>query len=160
MTNTRCCYCFGILASSLALAALISAGCGGTKKGQLPTAQVAGQVTHRGQPLPRGTIKFIPVQSGKGVRVAYGALDAQGGYRLSTYGQGDGAILGDFRVVVESREELPPDAGVAKQMTKGGLAPARLPQSLIPERYAKPETSDLTARVEAGSNTINFELKD
>ena len=81
----------------------------------------------------------------------------QGRYRLSTYGQGDGAILGDHRVMVESREELPLEE--ARRASMLGRA-AQQPKSLIPVRYADPGTSGLTARVGPGSNTINFELKD
>ena len=148
--------CFGGMMIAL-LPACCLTGCGGAKKGQLPAAQVTGQVTYRGAPLAHGEIKFIPVQAaGKGVRVAYGNLDEQGRYRLSTYGQGDGAILGDFCVVVESREELPPD--VAKGAMALGKA-AQRPKSLIPPRYAHPDTSGLTAHVASKNNAINFELK-
>ena len=49
--------------------------------------------------------------------MAYGTLDEQGRYRLSTYGQGDGAVLGDYRVVVESREATA-DGAWPKRMTE------------------------------------------
>jgi hypothetical protein len=130
-------------------------GCGGSKQGQLPTAQVAGQVTYRGAPLARGEIKFIPVQTGGGARVAYGTLDGQGRYRLGTYGQADGAILGDYQVTVESRDEISADA--AQHATKYDLVRAKL---LIPQRYADPGRSGLTAHVTAESNTVDFDLKD
>jgi hypothetical protein len=135
------------------------AGCGGPKQGQMPTAQVTGQITYRGAPLGRGEVKFIPVQtSDKAVRVAYGTLDEQGRYRLGTYGQGDGAILGDYQVTLEARDEMP--GGVGKRKTAHGFVPAQQPKSLIPERYADPAKSALTAHVAAGSNTLNFDLKD
>ena len=131
-------------------------GCGGPKQGQLPTAQVTGQVTYRSSPLVRGEIKFIPVNaSGTGVRVAYGTLDGQGRYRLGTYSQGDGAILGDYQVTAESRKEISPDA--TQHATKYDLLRAK---SLIPDRYADPGKSGLTAHVAAGGNTINFDLKE
>jgi hypothetical protein len=143
---------------ALLLACCCLAGCGGSRKGQLPTAQVTGQVTRRGTPLARGQIKFIPMESsGQGARVAYGTLDEQGRYRLSTYSDGDGAILGDYRVAVESRDELPDD--VVKQMIERGERPPR-PKSLIPERYADPVHSGLTAHVGPGSNTLNLDLKE
>jgi hypothetical protein len=130
-------------------------GCGGTKQGQLPTAQVTGQVNYRGKPLARGEIKFLPVQTGGGARVAYGTLDGQGRYRLGTYGQEDGAILGDYQVTVESRAEA--SAGAAKQATKFDFMQAK---SLVPDRYGDPGKSGLTAHVVAGSNMFNFDLKD
>ena len=142
--------------SLMALALLpLLVGCGGPKPGQLPTAQVTGQVTYRGAPLGRGEIKFIPVQAAGGARVAYGTLDEQGRYRLGTYSQGDGAILGDYQVAVESRAEISADA--ARHATKYDLLQAK---PLIPDRYADPGKSGLTAHVAAGSNTINFDLKE
>ena len=139
---------------ALLLACCCLAGCGSAKKGQLSTAQVTGQVTYRGAPLARGTIKFIPVQaSGKETRVAHGVLDEQGRYCLGTYVPDDGALLGDYQVVVESRAE-PPDVAHATKLD------LMRPKSLIPARYANPGTSRLTAHVEAGGNTVNFDLKD
>jgi hypothetical protein len=130
-------------------------GCGGPKDGQLPTAQVSGQVSYRGSPLGQGEVKFIPVQAGVGARVAYGTLNEQGSYRLGTYGQDDGAVLGDYQVVVESRAEIPAD--VAQHATKHDLARAK---PMIPERYADPSKSGLTAHVAEGGNTFDFDLKD
>jgi hypothetical protein len=142
----------------LSAACCCLAGCGDAKKGQLPTAQVAGQVSYRGKPLSRGEIKFLPVQAaGKEARVAQGILDEQGRYRLGTYAQDDGAVLGDYQVVVESREDA--DVDVARRMTSRGLASVQ-PKSLIPVRYFDSRTSGLTAHVVSGKNTFNFDLKD
>jgi hypothetical protein len=138
----------------LAAACCCLAGCGGAKKGQLPTAQVTGQVTYRGAPLSRGTIKFIPVRaSGKETRVAHGVLDEQGRYCLGTTAPDDGALPGDYEVAVESRVE-PPDVAHATKLD------LMRPKSLIPARYADPRSSRLTAHVVSGGNTVNFELKD
>jgi hypothetical protein len=137
------------------------AGCGGTRAGQLPTVKVAGLVTYRGVPLKSGRIRFVPLPiAGKQVRVAYGTVDAYGQYYMSTYAQGDGVVEGDYRVVVESREEPPPDDDVVKHRTKGGGVTVQQPKSLIPERYANPEASGLTAHVGPGRNAIDFDLKD
>ena len=142
----------------LGAACIWLAGCSSAKQGQLTTAEVTGQVTYRSAPLGSGQITFFPMQSsGEGVRVAYGTLDAQGRYRLSTYGKGDGAILGDHRVAVESREELSDE--MARRAAMVG-ARSRQPKSFIPPRYADPATSGLTARVAAGGNAIDFNLKD
>lgn len=137
------------------------AGCGGAKQGQLPTAPVSGQVMYRGAPLTHGTIKFIPVQSsGEAVRVAYGTLDAEGRYRLGTYAQSDGAVLGNYHVTVEVREASAADEAAAKAaMERGVTAPPRA-KSSIPRRYADPNTAGLSAHVVAGANTINFDLKE
>lgn len=134
------------------------AGCG-SKSGQLPTAPVTGRVTYQGKPVPRGEITFVPTASQPGVRNAYGTLDEQGRYRLTTYREGDGAVLGTHQVMIVAREELPADVG--KQMTPDGiLVPGKQAKSLIPERYSDPATSGLTAEVKDGRNEFNFELKD
>jgi hypothetical protein len=144
----------------LSAACCCLAGCGETKKGQLPTAQAAGQVTYRGKPLVRGEIKFLPVQTpGKEARAAQGTLDEQGRYCLSTYAQDDGAVLGDYQVVVESREAPPEDVTAARRMTNRGMAVLQ-PKSLIPMRYFDSRTSGLSAHVVSGKNTLNFDLKD
>ena len=142
---------FGLALTAICCCGLL--GCR-AKQGQLPTAQVTGRVTLRGVPLTRGEIKFFPVQvSGEGVRVAYGTLDAEGRYCLSTYRQGDGAILGDHRIAVESSEETSPGFGKTEAM-------ARQSKWLIPARFADPQTSGLTAHVEKGRNTFDFDLKE
>ena len=134
------------------VASCLLAGC--TKQGYLPTAQVTGRVMFRGAPLAQGEIKFFPEHPpGEGVRVAYGILDAQGHYRLGTYRQGDGAILGDHRIAVEFHGQVPDGFG------KGGDL-AQRPKMLIPERFGDPATSGLTAHVQAGTNTFDFDLKE
>ncbi len=145
-------------ASILALLAVAwLEGCARGTPGQLPTAPVTGQVTYQGQPLTQGEVMFIPVETGPGVRAAYGKLDAQGQYRLTTYREGDGAILGQHRVAIVAREEVSPDMG--KQISPEGiLLPGRQPKSLIPERYADPATSGLSAQVKEGTNRFDFAL--
>jgi hypothetical protein len=133
-------------------------GCGGAIKGRLATSQVAGKVTYRGEPIRHGQIRFFPVQAaGEGVRAAHGTLDSEGNYQLSTYRQGDGAICGEFQVAIESREQVPVER--ARRASMLGQT-AGQPRSLIPSRYADPNTSGLTAHVAAGGNTIDFQLKD
>lgn len=130
-------------------------GCG--RGGDLqPTATVSGVVTYRGQPVPSGRIQFVPDARGPGVRTAFGLLDSQGRYTLSTYGNGDGAIVGTHRVGIVARQ--PTTGPVNKEAVAAGLVPD-VP-SLIPNRYASPGTSGLRAEVQPDSNTINFELED
>lgn len=139
---------------SITLALLLAcclAGCSDTKNGQ---AHVTGQVTYRGTPLNRGTIEFIPVQArGKETRVAHGVLDEQGRYCLGTSAPDDGALPGDYEVVVESHAE-PPDVAHATKLD------LMRPKSLIPARYADPRSSRLTAHVVSDKNRIDFDLKD
>jgi hypothetical protein len=80
---------FGILA---ALLALVGAGCGN------PTKPVKGVLTLDGQPFEGAAVVFSP--AGESGSPAYGRTNKHGAFVLSTYKQGDGALPGDYRVVV------------------------------------------------------------
>lgn len=131
---------------ALGLAAAWIVGCGGDSD-RLQTAPVHGTVSYNGQPLTRGSITFVPTQSGP---TATGQIQPDGTYSLTTYEEGDGAILGSHRVMIVSMDEgsgLPEDA-----MTE--------PKLLIPDKYGRDQTSGLTADVTEGDNEIDFPLKD
>ena len=113
------------------------------------TATVRGRVTAAGQPVTRGQIMFTPLVEQGSARgnnpgkPAFGVIDSQGNYVLSTYGNQDGAVIGKHQVtflddydVSEAEEELYSNA------------PARY---LVP-----PDKSEL--EVVAGKNEINLEL--
>jgi hypothetical protein len=130
-----------LLALSLALAIL--AGC--SKSGGLKTAPVAGKVTFKGKPVPNGTVMFVP---GEGP-AATGEIDKDGNYRLSTYGNGDGAVLGNHKVSITALAEI----GTALPEQRNPTPP-----SLLPAKYLSHETSGLTIEVKDGNNDVNFEL--
>jgi hypothetical protein len=133
------------------------AGCGPkTKTGQHPTFPVTGKVLLNGTPLEGATVTFHP--TGKSVG-ASGTTNATGEFRLTTYEQNDGAVVGSFKVTVKKTEE----AGKAKEIAPGVLDPngaVTAAKSLVPAKYTTPEQTDLTANVtEAGPNQFTFELK-
>jgi hypothetical protein len=138
---------------------------------------VSGTVTYKGKPLPKGTIGFQPEEKGA-ARGASGEI-VDGAYSLTTQTPGDGAFPGKYKVTVAARESADENAAAAElkaMLAKKGIdpskAPANLPpeflvkankktKSLIPEKYAKAETSGLTAEVKAQSNSgTNFDLTD
>jgi hypothetical protein len=122
----------------IALLALL-AGCGGPE-----IAPVSGRVTFNGQPVGPGTVIFVPDDpSGTSGRSAVGQFAEDGIYRLTTTNDGDGAVVGRHRVIIQP-------AGTDESTT-----PAK---SQIPLRYADPQVSGLTAEVESGTNTIDFPL--
>jgi hypothetical protein len=128
---------------------------------------VHGTVTYKGEKLAKGQIAFVPeAQVGQ---AASGRIE-NGYYSLTTLTPGDGALPGKYKVTVVAREyDVPKVRSVAG--AKGLPPAAALPQYLtakahkeekskIPTKYNLPTTTDLTADVEARSNTKDFELKD
>jgi serine/threonine-protein phosphatase CPPED1 len=124
---------------------------GGILPGQGQTVTlVSGKVFYRGSPVPGAEIVFRPVR-GAGQRQAgsaTGRVEADGSFRLTTYRAFDGAVAGEHQV---SLTWYPPASA------NGGPRVG----NRLPERYARPETSKLTATVTSGGrNEFVFELSD
>jgi len=131
----------------LALAfGVLATGCGSSG----PTmGRVSGTVKFNGQPLTKGTVTFIATD-GKNPN-ATGALDSSGRYTLQTTEPGDGAVVGSYKVAIS-------DANAEAMNTAMPGMPAPVQKSAIPKTYLDANTSTLTATVEAGGNTKNFDL--
>src|SRR5207244_2338143 len=104
---------------SLALPAvflLACAGCGGAAK----PVNVEGIVTLDGKTLEGANVTFMPVGEG---RPASGSTNAEGRFRLTTFSTNDGALRGEYRVVVTLSKDLPaqadPNAGDDDFQNKG-----------------------------------------
>jgi hypothetical protein len=69
------------------------------------TVPVSGKVTYKGKPLTHGTVVFEPDAG----REAHGEIGPDGVYRLSTFKQGDGAVVGAHRVSISglNKKDLP-----------------------------------------------------
>jgi hypothetical protein len=127
---------------------LLATGCSGR-------GDVAGKVSLDGKPLPAGTIIF---QSGKRAVSA----DIKDGEYTAT-----GVPAGDVKVAVETgsikaKAEML-GAGVKMTGKEAGPQAQKAKELLakylhIPERYADPNKSGLTAKVNSGSNQKNFDL--
>jgi type 1 fimbria pilin len=128
---------------------------------------VHGTVTYKGEKLAKGQIAFIP--EAQGGQAASGPIE-NGYYSLTTLTPGDGALPGKYKVTVDAKDIDTEKVRSAAQ-AKGMPPVAALPQdfsakarkeakSKIPTKYNLPTTTDLTADVEARSNTKDFELKD
>jgi hypothetical protein len=141
-----------------------AAGCGDDGLGE--RYKVTGTVTYQGKPVSNGSIQFYPAGgAGADQRGATGVIK-DGSYTLSTQGDDDGAFPGDYLVAITARK---PDMGEAQANADkiGGLyrqedvakAYKKAP-SEIPTKYESPESGGLKAKVEAKSNTIDFELVD
>ncbi len=139
------------LAAVCAVGLLTLGGCG---KGRPELGQVAGRVTLDGKPLAGAVVMFFPLAGG---RTASGTTDAQGEYRLTTFGPDDGALLGAAAVTISKQVvtgATADDHGLSGPPVPGSIHT----QSVLPERLAWPKESGLTADVKPGKNRCDFEL--
>jgi hypothetical protein len=77
-----------------------------------------------------------------------GSVQADGTFRLTTYKSNDGALPGDYKVMVleVGRKTMPGDA---TQLMPGAMD----------SMYSDPSTTPLTATVKPGTNVITLKLK-
>jgi hypothetical protein len=81
------------------------AGCG---KGK--TVKVSGIVTLDDKPLEGALVQFVPLDEAKGLS-ASGRTGSDGTFRLTTRNPNDGAVPGEYRVLVTLDQERPAPAG-------------------------------------------------
>lgn len=129
----------------LAGAVVALSGCG---KDPLNAASVKGKVLSDGQPMTKGSVRFVP-DTAKGNTAGVepvGTIGENGEYELITNGK-PGAPLGAYIVCVTSGEI--PDSGNPFAVSKGGVA----------SRFAAPETSKLSVEVVASPSPGAYDLK-
>jgi hypothetical protein len=116
-------------------------------KNRKKTHPCTGKVTLEGKPVPNATVVFYSYnkRTKKYARVADALAESDGTYVLSTYTAFDGVPAGEYSVTVTRHEPQFDETG-------------KPTPNLLPDRYARPQTSPLKARAEAGKNTINLEL--
>lgn len=112
--------------------ALVLAGCG--QRGP-SLVRVTGTVMIDGRPLPNAYIHFTPTAGGRG---SHARAAGNGRYALDFLPGRPGAVAGTHRVSISTADE------------SGG-------SETVPARYNR--ESELTATVEPGATTIDFDLK-
>jgi hypothetical protein len=151
----------------LLLVVALVVGCQPAGADRPATFKVTGTVTMGGAPLEGASVMFVP-KTPPG-NAASGITDASGKYALSTFGGDDGAVPGDYFVVVRKYEAAAPATGgtaapaggeveqdadfTGEAVTEEGA------KNLLPEKYASPATSGFTATVEAKDNSFDFPLE-
>ena len=136
----------------------VAVGCGPDR---LETAPVRGHVAFDGNPLTSGRIMFWPDDGGL---PAGGQIEPDGSYLLRTYEEGDGAVLGAHRVTISAvnivSSTLHPQS-FEEELKPGGnpaLSGSETVERIVPGRFERRETTQLTAEVQRGANTIDFSL--
>ncbi len=141
------------------------AGCSSSKDSSADRparTNVSGQVVFQGNPVAGATVILSPVVSpGK---AASGVTDENGKYMLTTYEKGDGAVPGDYQVMVlKVKPEL---STLPSEESADYQGPALVnmkspgPEHLIPKKYSNIATSGLTATIPADGKLtdLNFQL--
>ncbi len=128
---------------------VLMAGCGSSTM-----APVRGVVTLNDQPVEGAAVMFMPNGGG---RPATGITDKDGNFNLQTETPGDGALLGEHAVTVTLQETTgvmaDPD-GLSGEIAPGGIQI----KWLVPQRYANPKTSNLTATVAQDMEPVALKL--
>jgi hypothetical protein len=163
--NTKKWRPFGIMAAVAAAVAVL--GCAGDESGLARRYSVSGKVTHKGEPVPKGNIVFEPTNPAPPAgRVAQGTIE-NGSYSLTTANAGDGALPGEYKVIILS--STLDTAEVAKAQGHGGLLhqgdethvkALKAAKNPLPEKYAQSTNTPLKATVKAQSNKLDFTLED
>lgn len=94
-----------ICSVALLLAAVSTIGC---SKSPFDLAPVHGKVTIDGKPVVAGRVMFAPIAKGESREVgkpAFGTLQADGTFTLTTFEEGDGAVVGEHWVTIFGPDE-------------------------------------------------------
>ena len=133
--------------------------------------KVAGTITYNGQAVEGATITFLPVDPAG--ESASGLTDTGGMFSLTSTGAvegGRGALPGEYRVritkvpVLVDKDFEAYDRGEIdydELLKRRASQPATPVKGLLPEKYAHPDKTVLTATVEKGKNNgYDFDLTD
>lgn len=127
-----------------ALGCCLLAGCGTRAPANPTTYAVRGKVTLAGQPLKQGYVRLDPASPGKGVP-AEGQIKPNGTYEARAFVGQPGTTPGEYKISLAS----------VPRGQEGEVAAEPLP---VPEKYLKPDTTDIAKTVTSGDNTIDVEL--
>jgi hypothetical protein len=112
-----------------------------------PVHPAEGKILMQSNPVAGAYIAFTTTGDKKdGVVHADAISEADGSYRLSTYGPFDGIPIGEYDVTVIQPKPFHDDAG-------------HFGPNQLPTRFADIKTSGLKGVIKAGRNTLNFNLE-
>jgi hypothetical protein len=127
-----------------------TAGCARTDRAAV--VPVEGRVLIDGKPAAAASVTFHPLAPGEAAPRPVGQAGADGRFALTSFAAGDGAPPGEYRVTVVCYRAAP-----GRRASEGDDAP---PRNLLPDRYARPDTTPLRATVgPAKADPVTFDLK-
>ncbi len=98
--------------------------------------------------MTSGRILFVPSKPSEGglSHPASGKIGDDGSYTLTSYDEGDGAMIGEHKVAV------------IVTSAPGAKAPGTTAKSPVPKQFADPETTPLRKKVEPSNNIIDINI--
>jgi hypothetical protein len=140
---------------------VVATGCSDPPDPRQRVVPVTGRVLFKGKPVVHARVTFLAQGA---PRQAVGETDSDGRFVLSTWGEDDGAALGEHVITVL----LPQAATPMREVSEGDYAAAMEAQRSqqaaadgLPAHYANAKTSDLRCKVtESGPNDFDLELED
>lgn len=136
-------------ASVACLALILAAGCG---ESQPTTHPAKGRLTSRGKPAAGAVVTLLPADGRQLKAYPRGEVGPDGAYTLSTFGKGDGAPAGEYKLTVR----WPAAIGKARtpdeiERAVGGDGPS----DRLGGRYADPAKSAWAVTVRPGDNALD-----
>jgi hypothetical protein len=123
---------------AVALACLVAGAC---NRSSIKLYPVKGKVTYKGQPTEGASIVFQPVDGATPEKpMAYGDVKADGTFSLRTEPHGEGAVAGDYNVMILWYGSTTGEAQDAK--------------SKLPAKYGDSANPILKATVKEGPNEL------
>ena len=139
---------------------LCLSGCSGSNSG---IGAVTGTVTIDGEPVEYAAVSFMPVEG----RASIGRTDANGVYNLAYVKNQKGAVIGQHKVTITTKvvaetnygQATYNEGGAIKQDKKAKQSAQKTGRKeMLPKKYCDRNSTELTASVEKGNNTIDFDL--
>jgi hypothetical protein len=119
------------------------AGCSG-KSERLAVHPVEGQVHYQGKPLAHALIALHPAHpADPSFPHAQATTDQSGKFHISTYEAHDGAPVGEYSITVVCYSLVG---------SPGNYQPG---PNVLPAKYSRPETSQLSVQIKANSNVLD-----
>lgn len=143
----------------------LGVGCGGADK----PVPVKGVVMMNGQPISGAAVQFVVI--GTGGRPASAETKEDGSYQMTTNTPGDGALPGEYRVLISWEPPPPPvfrsgEEGPSRQDMQRALDQhqAKLKKAgkgvTVPAIYSDPGKTPLTVKVPAPGGRADFTLSN
>ncbi|MDR1484644.1 MAG: carboxypeptidase-like regulatory domain-containing protein [Planctomycetaceae bacterium] len=138
----------------------------GCSSAEIPVYNVSGTVTYQGKPVAGALVSFVPEVPE--IRGAAAMTDSNGQFVVVTQGaKENGAMYGKYKITVTKLIEVD---NVGNEVIRKPVAEYNpnnkqveiqyKQKNLLPEKYSKQDTTDLTVTVEKRKNNFKLELTD